>query len=522
MSLELIKEEIKVNRVIADNTTQTIIQSDIIVPDTKPDVSRICLIDGEAKVKSTETLQDKMVINGYINYKILYTSDDENQSIKGINTYSDFNCTLDAPGARQNLKSTAVCDIEHIEYDILNGRKISVKTILSAKGKVFSEEVLDVVNDIEGSDNVQILRNSISLNSYIGTTETEFSLQENLEIPAGKPSITEVLRNDVKFSGVEYNIVDNDKVEVTGNLNISTLYVGDDERHGMELMEHEIPFKQTIELYGVNEDAICNISYSTDVCQFTVSEDSDGEARVLASEIPVNLSVSAYAKRAVSYVEDAYIPGSRVQIDKKEFDIESVVSENSSKINIKEVLNVAAEGVEISEIFNIMCKPVLIECRVYENKLTCEGILAADILYMTNSAEQPLSCSKQEIPFKSSIDIPGINPEMNPEVQTYIEHYNYSMVSPYELELRAVLDIDIKINERNSIPLITEVSESPAEDMRNSPSPSIILYFVQPGDTLWKVAKKYSSTIEDIISINNLNENEELYPGRQLIVKKKI
>src|SRR5690242_15278522 len=94
MSLELVKEMIKVNQVIGTDSSQAIIENDIIVPDTKPDIARILILDGEPCVNSTDILQDKILINGMINLKILYISDDEVNNIKSINTSINFAHTL--------------------------------------------------------------------------------------------------------------------------------------------------------------------------------------------------------------------------------------------------------------------------------------------------------------------------------------------------------------------------------------------------------------------------------------------
>ena len=84
MSLELIKEILKVNQIIGTDSSQAIIDNDIIVPDSKPDIARILILDGEASVGNTDILQDKVSINGVISLKILYISDDSETSIKSI------------------------------------------------------------------------------------------------------------------------------------------------------------------------------------------------------------------------------------------------------------------------------------------------------------------------------------------------------------------------------------------------------------------------------------------------------
>jgi len=86
MSLELTRETVMINHVIGEDSAQTVIENDIIVPDVKPDISRILLLDGDAYVNSAEAAQDKIIVNGTIQYKILYVPDGESREVKGINT----------------------------------------------------------------------------------------------------------------------------------------------------------------------------------------------------------------------------------------------------------------------------------------------------------------------------------------------------------------------------------------------------------------------------------------------------
>jgi len=95
MSLELVRESTKVNYVVGEELAQTIVEHDIIVPDVNPDVARILLIDGEIREGDSEASQDRIHVDGTIYYKILYVSDDPEQSVKSINTSSDFSYTVD-------------------------------------------------------------------------------------------------------------------------------------------------------------------------------------------------------------------------------------------------------------------------------------------------------------------------------------------------------------------------------------------------------------------------------------------
>ena len=51
--------------------------------------------------------------------------------------------------------------------------------------------------------------------------------------------------------------------------------------------------------------------------------------------------------------------------------------------------------------------------------------------------------------------------------------------------------------------------------------PGIVGYIVQPDDTLWKIAKKFHTTVENILDTNGLTE-EKVSLGDKLILIKEI
>ncbi len=45
-----------------------------------------------------------------------------------------------------------------------------------------------------------------------------------------------------------------------------------------------------------------------------------------------------------------------------------------------------------------------------------------------------------------------------------------------------------------------------------------VTYVVQAGDTLWKIAQKYGTTVQSIIALNNIDPNKYLYVGQKLLI----
>lgn len=521
MSLDLLKESIKVNQVVGRETSVVVIENDIIVPDVKPDISRILVLDGEPSVTSTEVLQDKVIVGGSIRYKILYVSDESTNEAKSINTSVNFTGTLEIPQAQNGMNARAKCDVEHIDFEILNGRKLNIKTVVAISGKVSQEESYLLTTDIRGIDGIQTLTESREINNFINESEDVISVKEALQVPGGKGAIVDILRTDVKIGNKEYKVIDN-KIVAKGELTVSTIYISDDEGSTIQQMEHEIPFIQTLSIADVAEDAKCDVEFRIKDYQFDAEEDSDGELRTLNSNILVEIYSQVSEKRVIDVLDDAYSPFAKVTLEKAPFIMEKVVGEARVQTTVKDSLVIEEGSPEISQIFNIISKPIISDYRIADERVQVEGGLNIKLIYLGGGEEPVICCSEQDIPVRCSIEVKGAASDMSCEVDLEVDHLNYSMLSSGEVELRTVLGISAKVLNEDSIPIITKAAEASLEDTRAVNAPSITIYYVKPEDTLWDIAKRYYTTITDIKSINEFNEREELSEGQQILITRNI
>jgi hypothetical protein len=499
MSLELLKEAFKVNNLLGEDTIQTVIENDIIVPDTKPDIARVLLLDGDVFVTGSDTGTDRVVSSGCIVCKILYISDDEFKSVKGITSNIPFSYTLDIPDVRSGMKCRSKCTIEHMDYTLLNGRKINVKAILSLNCKVHDESEREISCGISGLEDMQALTDTVVINTYLGSNKVNFILKDDLELPSGKPTIGEIIRNDVKISGKDYKVAEG-KVFVKSDIGVSTLYIADDESRSLQFLENEMSFSQNIELDGVDEESIVNVDYDLTDYKIEAAEDSDGELRAIRAEVTLNVYVNGLCQKTVEVLSDAYNPRSQITLEKQE------LSECSP---------------EVSEIFNIICKHNVSDSRIEGETLIIEGSVQNNILYLSNSEDQPVYCFKKEIPFRHDVEIKGLNSNMKTDISLELEHCNYSMLSSDQVEVRTVIGVDAAVEAIKKVPVINKVIENLMDEKKIIAMPSVIVYIAQPGDTLWKIAKKYGTTVDYLMKINNIADADVLLAGQQILILKR-
>ena len=121
-----------------------------------------------------------------------------------------------------------------------------------------------------------------------------------------------------------------------------------------------------------------------------------------------------------------------------------------------------------------------------------------------------------ELPFQQVVKIPELQSNMNAVTNIEIEKVDYKLIGGNQLQIT----VEMIVNTTNSEELVlnsiknVELTEEALPKM-----PSIIVYYVKSGDTLWNIAKRYQTKVEDIKAINDLKD-DVIYPNQQLIIQK--
>lgn len=519
MALELRKESIGIRQAVGEDSTHMIIESDIIVPDIKPDVARVLLLDGDIFTEEVQTTQDKVTLIGTARLKVLYQSDDPEDNSKGISTNISFTRDLEMLDAKIGMVSKAKCIIEHIDYNIINSRKINVRIVVAVSVKVSSEVSIENICVLGGVDNLQILKKSVELNLCTMENTSECNISEFVDIPGGKPSIREILWSDVRLTGNEFKLMDN-RVAASAALRISTLYVGDDEERSMQFVENEIPLSQVVEIEDVYEDAKIRTEFEIVRFSTDISEDSDGEQRVLKIDSVLKVNVSGYKKVGIVLIDDAFSPKLRFAVEKTGYVVRSLVNESKSRFSVKDLALVEDDLADIAEVFNISWKAGTPDYRIEDNNVVVEGYISSSVLYLTSDNSNPVASFSKEIPFRQTIEIKDMKPDLNYDLAFEVENLSYSVTSSKGVEMRANISVGLRAFEMIEVPIVTKVSEI-SEELKTLNIPSYTIYFAQPGDNLWKIAKRYLVTIDELQSNNKLSDIDEIASGTQVLIVKK-
>jgi hypothetical protein len=517
MSLELVKESLKIRKASLPDAIQTVILNDIIVPDVNPDIKEILLTDSYVHNVISEVLKDRVLVKGVISCNILYSGEDDNTTVRVINSDNDFSCEMELTDAQQGMKSRARCFVEHIESEMINSRKLRMKSIVGIETKIINEIEGKVIFNLEGIEDAQILKQGYRINSFIGMNSCICPVSDVTEIPQSQPGIFEILKSNVRIVDKDIRITDN-KVMVKGNVNVFALYSGDDEKCNIQLMEYELPFNRVLDMPGINEDSTCEVIIDIERASFTPEEDNDGELRLIKSDIELSIVVEANEDRVLDVIKDAYGLDYNLDIKRNELIGENKIDKLSYRISAKDMTRIEDENPSIEKILHISENASVLSSRISEGKLEIEGLARCNILYMTDDFASPVSNLYTEIPFSKEIEIKELKPDMRCDIAIESVPCEYNILSTKEVEVSFLADLDIKIYSPVVLPSIEKIDVKPFDDKRTASRPGIIVYFIQPDESIWDIAKRYRIEEDDIKRANNLEGDSVLEAGSQIII----
>ena len=517
MAVELIKDLLKIDQIIGKDEIQSLVEGQIRVPDTKPKIKKVLKIDGDVEVTGTKTAKGKVIVNGIVNFNVLYNTDDELQAVHNISAKTDFREEIEIEGVKEDTAVDVKANIEHIDYDQESDSSISVKTVISISGKATYDNTIDIIKDIKGAEGIQILKENIKYNDVLGANTSSTLVKEAFELDENMPDIIDILRIDTKVHEKETKVVE-DKVIVAGVVVCSIMYFGDDEENKLNYINHEIPFTHFVELPGAEKDMNCALKLDSYDINYEVKEDINGALRVIDIESTVKVSAKVYRQIEKEVAIDTYSTNRVLDIKKQEVVVSESVGQKISIETIKGTLEVGKDI--IKNIYNISGRSLITDYKIMENNVIIEGLLEADMLYQAEENNE-IKDSRHEIPFKAYIDINEVDDELDLEVETILDDISYKKVNSHEVELEASIKNCVNINRIKKINIVTE-AEDTGETIDRFSRPSITIYIVQKDDTLWDIAKRYNTTVEEIIKTNDIISPENIMPGEKIIIEKNV
>lgn len=514
-NIEVIKENVQYEQLLKESISNHILKGEYLIRDSHPDVHQILGLDVKAVISSKEVLSDKVMIEGDLNYTLLYLSKDENSEMKIYSApfNEKFDDTLDIMNEEHKVVCDVDCKVEHIEARIMNERKVSIDGVLALNWEIYKCGEFEYVKDIDGVDDIQIKKSEEEINQAKGEKNIEMLGKSMMKATLDKPEIEDIIKCSCTLHKKQVKLSE-DRVYLDCYCKVDILYKGKDTNE-IVCLKDDIYLSKEEELVGVSSDMISSTSMDIMGCEYSVIADDLGENRVVNLEFLVNGNIKVFSKGKINTIKDAYCPSKNIDLEKKIYDIGIVHSTNIGESIVKDNLELNNNDVKVDEILDTIASVLIQDKEVLNDKIRVTGIVKANVLYKTISDKVEYDMVSGEIPFEGVIDVKGANPKMEAVVKASIENID-TVVEGNTVAVRANILLSAKVSYKVEKEWVTDIIEN-GEEIPELKA-SVTIYIVGKGDTLWDLAKKYHTTIDAILSLNELEDSERLNIGQKLII----
>ena len=460
--------------------------TELVVPDSLPDVAEILTADGQTFLRGKEARKNALLVSGVSEIAVLCRS--EEGGIRRIWLEVPFEEESPCTGLSETDRLSVSVHLMSAEARLLNSRKLAVRTEVCIVATAWTSRTLSWAKDAAAGTELELRREHCSIFPVTEVTEKTFELSETLPLPAGKPPAGELLYCRASLQQEEASPVGG-RLILRGTALLSAVYLS----LSGEAAEADLrmPWSAVLEVEPVEGEQ----SFETELAITGLdAELSDGGLRV---ELGGVAQAAVHTRLEIAGIADAYSIGAvlRTETETRSLAASCVRTEQT------DVLTLRLEGRQpprsLTAIFADWGRPRQEKelCRVPVTvKAICTGENGAPIL-LTGRGEAV--CRGLREPSVRMGEL-------------------YASVSAGGAEVRVPVIFTGMQEELRTLTLLTGAAaeEQPAEPAEFS----AVLLRTRPGDTVWELGKRKRLPCAAIRSINGLGADEEPAPGTLLLL----
>lgn len=505
MDVNTSKENLVINKLVAHKKDIFTIEGDMIVPDVKPDILNTINITGNICTYKKELMDSKIKMEGSANLYIMYLADSETDFTRGINTSIDFTQIINMENVQSNMMLELNTNIINRESKVLNGRKINIKLTIEADITVYSNESIQVLKEVENIQDLQKLEKQANINTLIGNGCSKAYAKDTLNLEETE-NLSEILSANINIINKEEKVSYN-KVLLKADANISILYLTDE--GNIKTLNSNIPVMGFIDINDVSENNIINTNYEI---RNILIKPNNAEEHSLYIEIELETSCIVYDTKQIELIQDIYSPCEEIDYNMKPIEAMTGKQYQHCHYDINEKITVP--DINNCQIYHVEVNPMINNQRVLNGKIIYDGEIELNFIF-SSTTTSGLNTKRYKMPFNFEKEIDGINNEKNINTNVNCVSKEFNVASDGMIECSMKLEFSIDISSSSVVNIIDDIQLLENRQIDNC---SLVIYIVKKGDTLWSLAKKYRTTIEEIVNLNHIEDENKLQIGQKILI----
>ena len=503
--INLTQNSLTLNKTFPEFHDSFFIEGDVIIPDIKPDVETVIYVDALPVIDNYIINSGQITVTGECEFNILYVSEKLPNEIIRISTSIPFKNSF----AVSNLTPETFAEVnispQKISSLILNGRKLSVSAELQANIKLSGSEEITFINEVENTETTKQLKTSTKIPTLVNATKTTTTVRDTAMLPTDLPTINEILKYDSCIEKQE-TVISDGKILLKAELNIKIYYTNEHSTN-INIFETSIPFSDFVDVNTTNENDNCQLNNSIKKLGIKLIPDSDDLMRIVEFNTDIESSLKVFHNTELEIIEDVYSTETDLLPERENIRYEINSNQISENITLRGTISIPED--ENVKILNSMGRIKSVNLNDENNSSLLSGIIDVTVIYCVPSTGKINSVS---------LDMP-MEHMLSEKIQTLenvkIENIEVTNAGSEKYDVKIMLLVHGHENKYGEISILKNLIELENPPHKNT---GLTIYFVKPGDTLWKIAKRFHTTIEHISEMNNISEPALINIGTTLII----
>jgi hypothetical protein len=515
-------ERIRVNMVISENTSQTVVRGLISVPDPKPDVEKVLSTDKTVSVKRTEVLPDKVVVEGTINIQVVYVAFEPAQSVHHFHDQLRFTTFVDVPGAMPGMDVYTNVTVEDVS--IVRAKKrprdFDVSAVLEVMAKVTEIQDLDVITQCPSGCTCDT--ETIDVDHVMGSNSRQVIISDVFEVPEQKPPVEKILDVDARVEITETRVLRN-KVIFDGTVTLSVLYVGMLPEQPVHQLHHDFKFSNFVDVPGSMQDMDVRFNVMVEDADVDLARGHDPNE--LQANIVLKITANVVEPRRVNVITD--IRNCNVDPTYTMLRVDSLVGEGTQQVVVKDTFSTPEPKPDVEKILETTVNETRVtEKKVLRDKIIIKGYVDVEIVYVAALPEQPVHAMHRRVHFNTFVEVMGVREGMDVDVEVDAEFLN-SYYEKCHIHVEMVIKVTVRVTESMQRQIVTSTSATTTEaptttaPATTTPCPpgGTFDYVVLQGESLYSIGLKYGIPVQQMIDANpQLPNPADISPGMMINV----
>lgn len=506
MDMRLERRSIQPERPCGCCSAEVKVEGEIPLPGSLREITNILYAEAVAVVEATEAMQDRISMAGRVIFRVLYMKG-ESDKPESIEAAANFNHICDLPGTTPHSTVYACARAEHVQHSVQGGR-VSLRTQVHLDARSANCEPVEIVTGTT-SAGMERKTQSIKLRRRVGGSSREVLLREEFSLPS-ELAVQDTL--GASAMAVFHDTAGGQgRIGIAGEVTIEAVHASAVPGKPLVITRHTVPVSQSVEISGTAGELMDGRIVVKDVA--VASQDiGDGE-RTLRAEVLLGLEAWFEQEEMVEVLVDAYTTsGEDVRLTRETMHVRTGTNRAQAAESGKASLLLPEGTPPLRTMLAAFATPVLTNHTQQGNRLVTEGTLETTLLYMSGASDTPVSV-RMDVPFRAAF---AVNASPEDIVNLTAANVEAQPITSDRAELRYILHADVEGIQTERITLATEAAAIPGK----ATTGDIVLYFTQPDETLWDIAKRYRMPQQEVVNLNpDLHEEPKI--GQGLVVWRK-